>query len=342
VSTVLNASDRYLIHTAALNGQVDALRALLSVPDSNADTLFGECLDGTPLHYAADRGHLECVKLLIDNGASLDAHNRQGATPLAFASARGHIDCARVLLAAGARVDALTVQAAATAGRVDCMELLIERVRLPPEIATLALHDAASGGHAACMTTLLGVGAGVNVRRTDGATALHLAAQLGHDDCVEVCIAAGADVDARDGSCMDATALHRAAMTGHVKCIELLIHAGADLDAVTAGRGHTALHIACHVEHIDCVKALLCADATIDIPDVNGQTSIQYVLDSGLDRVETAFTSVLRTRVCGQCRRSNQHARLRLCKRCRVTRYCDVACQTAHWAEHRCVCAARL
>jgi len=317
----------------------ESLMALLDFTKGHA---IDQC--GTSLHLAADGGHLGRVQFLVERGSSVDVENRHGVTPIAFAAARGHFYVVKFLINAGARVDAITVHAAATGG-ITCLILLIRKAGVRAEVATSAMHDAASEGRATCMKLLIvhGLAGGVNVRRSDGARAIHLAAQLGHEDCVRVCIVAGADVDARDGSALDATPLHRAAMAGHVGCIKRLIEAGADLDAVTsAGRGgHTALRIACEGEHLDCVKALLEADATIDIPDGVGETSIQYVLARGMDRVEAAFRSVLRMHVCGRCRRSNQHVALKVCKRCRATWYCDTTCQAGHWAEHKGVCKRR-
>jgi hypothetical protein len=36
----------------------------------------------TPLHYAANRGNLEAIEILIDNGADVNAQNKRGRTPL--------------------------------------------------------------------------------------------------------------------------------------------------------------------------------------------------------------------------------------------------------------------
>ena len=47
------------------------------------------------------QGSSECVRLLIDVGANLEAHDCHFGTPLHVACAREHLDCVKVLLNAG-------------------------------------------------------------------------------------------------------------------------------------------------------------------------------------------------------------------------------------------------
>lgn len=49
-------------------------------------------------------GSSECVRLLIDVGANLEAHDCHFGTPLHVACAREHLDCVKVLLNAGRSV----------------------------------------------------------------------------------------------------------------------------------------------------------------------------------------------------------------------------------------------
>lgn len=62
----------------------------------------------TPLHVAAEEGHLHMVEYLIANGAKIDALDMHGWTPLHSACYRGHIDIVMYLLAAGADCLAVT------------------------------------------------------------------------------------------------------------------------------------------------------------------------------------------------------------------------------------------
>lgn len=53
------------------------------------------------LGSSLSKGSSECVQLLIDVGANLEAHDCHFGTPLHVACAREHLDCAKLLLKAG-------------------------------------------------------------------------------------------------------------------------------------------------------------------------------------------------------------------------------------------------
>lgn len=71
---------------------------ILQGADVNASGQFGN----TPLTVAAQNGHTDTVKLLIDHGANVNAQNGLGETALLLAAANGHTDIAKLLIAAGA------------------------------------------------------------------------------------------------------------------------------------------------------------------------------------------------------------------------------------------------
>ncbi|KAJ6666287.1 hypothetical protein lerEdw1_000559 [Lerista edwardsae] len=73
----------------------------------------------------------ECVRLLIDVGANLEAHDCHFGTPLHVACAREHLDCVKLLLNAGANVNAAKLHEtalhhAAKVKNADLVEMLVE------------------------------------------------------------------------------------------------------------------------------------------------------------------------------------------------------------------------
>lgn len=60
----------------------------------------------TPMHYAARKGYVEICKILLQNGALIDAQTKSGhATPLHKAAAAGNLDTIKYLIQSGACFD---------------------------------------------------------------------------------------------------------------------------------------------------------------------------------------------------------------------------------------------
>jgi len=68
-----------LIHTAAINGEVEVMKILL---DANVDKEARDNKNQTPLHYAAEYGRIEVVRMLLDANVDKEAKDIYGQTPL--------------------------------------------------------------------------------------------------------------------------------------------------------------------------------------------------------------------------------------------------------------------
>ncbi|XP_060085355.1 myotrophin-like [Ylistrum balloti] len=62
------------------------------------------------LHIAADFGHHEMLKLLIEKGADVNAEDKHGMTPLLAAIYENHVECVKVLVENGASRNGKTLQ----------------------------------------------------------------------------------------------------------------------------------------------------------------------------------------------------------------------------------------
>ena len=187
-------------------------------------------------------------------GASYELVNRadrSGATPLHSAAELGHVEIFDALLAFGAEWDARTIRnesvahVAARLGRDAVLSRLLARrdeeasgsgsrddfLTSRDHTESFPIHWAAANGHASCVALLIQSGSPVGIGGMwRGATPAHLAARAGAAETLRVLLAAGADVNAQDFWQM-ATPLHYAAEAGAHETTRVLMESRARLDA---------------------------------------------------------------------------------------------------------------
>lgn len=146
------------------------------------------------------------VRLLLKQGADVNAAQGDGMTALHWAAMYGAADEAKMLMFAGARLDAVTRNGNYT-----------------------PLHLAAKAGNVAVIRALLERGANPSAATSSGgALPLHFAAENGSAEAVEAILEKGAAVDARENA-FGQTALMWAAAYNRVAAIEALVKHGADV-----------------------------------------------------------------------------------------------------------------
>ena len=91
-----NTADESPLMLAALRGDLAMARALIS---RDADV---NKTGWVPLHYAASRGHIPMIDLLLEHHAYIDAESPNQTTPLMMAAMYGSATSVKLLLEAGA------------------------------------------------------------------------------------------------------------------------------------------------------------------------------------------------------------------------------------------------
>jgi ankyrin repeat protein len=89
---------------AAYAGQTDVIAKMLKNGEyvDVKDLKYG----ATALVYAAQEGHIDTVKFLLDNHADINIVTKLGQTPLSQAAFHKHLDIVKLLIERGAKLDA--------------------------------------------------------------------------------------------------------------------------------------------------------------------------------------------------------------------------------------------
>jgi ankyrin repeat protein len=240
------------------------------------------------LFEALELGNDREVVWLLDNGADVNAKNKDGKTALMFAAMRlAGSDDAELLLEKGADANAkardgsTALMMAAGRGRRDIVKLLLANgadVNAKNEDGDTALTFAALYWTRDVAELLLAEGADVNAKDKNGYTALMSAVRERNRDVAELLLAKGADVNAKNKD--GVTALMVAAGKGKRDVAELLLAKGADVNAKTID-GTTALMVTVSEGKRDVAELLLAKGADVNAKNKDGVTALMVAVSEG-------------------------------------------------------------
>ncbi|XP_028570813.2 histone-lysine N-methyltransferase EHMT1 isoform X1 [Podarcis muralis] len=203
----------------------------------------------TPLHAAAESGHMDVCHMLIQAGANIDTCSQDQRTPLMEAAENNHLETVKYLIKAGALVDPRDAE------------------------GSTCLHLAAKKGHYDVVQYLLcNEQVDVNCQDDGGWTPMIWATEYKHVELVKLLLAKGSDINIRDNE--ENICLHWAAFSGCVDIAEILLAAKCDLHAVNI-HGDSPLHIAARENRYECVVLFLSRGSDVALKNKEGETPLQ-------------------------------------------------------------------
>lgn len=246
---------------AAQNGDIAGLKEIVLRAEGDRSVLLVDDKGNTPLHYAAEHGHLDAVTFLIENGADQETRNVEGKTALDLAMQRRNHGIARVM-------------------------------------RVYRLCQAAQDGDVVLITKLLAEGVSAEGTTSDGLRPIHYAAMYGQTDAIRCLVDEGVEIDALhvfDWAvflCREldfkhpvsdphgATALMEAVRGKHSEAVALLLDSGAEIDKRNL-YGETAIFVAVQVNSGEMVDLLRRYRADINAQDRVGNTPLMQAVKEG-------------------------------------------------------------
>jgi ankyrin repeat protein len=249
----------------------------------------------TPLLYAARENCIECVDVLLANGADIDLPDPEGVSPLHVAIMNANWDLAKRLIDAGADVDQWDIYGEA------------------PLYTAVGSYTRKDGGRASIdppnqtdgltiVNMLLEHGANPNMQlffrpanvrgatNTRGSTPLIRAANSGDLEMVKLLLANGADATvymADRQTPIHAVLAGRASEKQALELIQVLHDAGTDVNSVALVvhmeevRGGSALHYAVRKRYKEVIRLLASYGIDMNLKDQDGLTALDYTQSRG-------------------------------------------------------------
>ncbi len=241
----------------------------------------------TALHDAADKEDLEQVKVLLTNGANVNAQDESLMTPLHYAAGRVHLEIIDLLINRnGIDLEKKDIHGrtplhvAAQFGSIPAVQALIKvfNINAKDKYNRTPLHLAIHGENLPIVEILLNHKTDINSSDIENTTPLHLAVNRGNKAIVKLLLDHGANLNAQDN--FKEKPLSYAIMQGNTPIAKLLISYEMDVNYQNT-KGKTPLHSAAAKGFEPIVKALLDKKANVDTVDDNGWTPLHYALIHG-------------------------------------------------------------
>ena len=220
---------------AACYGSVKSLKVLVQ---NGANVNAGNQLGETPVMSAAAGGFSNIVDYLIDSGADLNATNHMGQSSFIYAARNGNVEMVKYLQGKGIEVrDGEFEMALIDAIERNSIEMVKTLIEMGADVNDQALQHAVLIGNSE-MVRYLVVDHGGNVSLVvNGNPILSMAVERSYTEIVQCLIDNGADVEEKNSN--GETPLMVAVDHGYLEMVDLLVRRGANINAHGGWEGNT-------------------------------------------------------------------------------------------------------
>ncbi|PNF23135.1 hypothetical protein B7P43_G06701 [Cryptotermes secundus] len=202
----------------------------------------------SPLHSAVQHGHLDLIRLLIEQGVDVDTRATfREQTPVHIAAKLGEFNCLKLLASYGGSLTSLDGT---------------EKGFAPIHLAILTGNDAIA-------LWLLENGVSVNTESMAGISPLFCAIRCRNTQLVKVLIEKGADVNAKIVNMDGITPLHSAVLVKDVDIFKILLENGADFTAFCNFRNQTVIHSAAAAGNLEMFLTMVRYNADMSVQTNN-------------------------------------------------------------------------
>ncbi|MFT4327814.1 MAG: ankyrin repeat domain-containing protein [Wolbachia pipientis] len=235
----------------------------------------------TCLHYVSKFGNLDIVKYLISEDADIDAKDNNGQTPLDVA------DSSIIKILRQAHLDKELLLTVKNEEDLKTINSLIAKGINGNEDRHGAYYYAWRGDLGTVKFIVENEG-GVNITDKYGCTLLHWAALKGHSDIAKFLVDRGANVNAK--GILGRAPIHFAVMNNHVNITEFLLKQKVSVDE-TDKNGSTSLHYAAEFGQLDSARFLIDKRANINTADKSGKKPIHIASENNNKNIIELFLS---------------------------------------------------
>ena len=283
-----NSNDKSPVDLTLLEKSAENSAKITEMLIGKADkNIINDSLEGkTPLIIAVGNSYIDTAKILIENGANINAVDIEGWSALSYAINNGDIEIAKLLLENKVKIKdelLIAIKSPIVESRINIMKLLIENganINYTDENGFNPLNIAIESGDMELTKFLITNGANVNSLIQDGVSLIGYAIAQNNMDLLQILIENGANVNYTNGDSWADTPLKTASRLGLDNVVRILLTRNADINAVDMN-GNTALHTAALNSQLSIVKLLLEKNPNLDIQNKVGNTALHLAVISG-------------------------------------------------------------